>query len=119
MAITGIDSGSYYGDYSTKASEASASALESTLGKVNNQSTEEELMAACKEFEAYFLEQIYKGMEKTIMKADEDESGTAGLYREYFGDMQIQAYAKAATEQGDGIGLAKQLYEQMKRNYGL
>jgi Rod binding domain-containing protein len=38
---------------------------------------------------------------------------------DYFGDMQIQEYSKMAANQGDGIGLANQLYEQMKRNYGL
>lgn len=118
MAITGIDASSYYSDYYSQVSNASASALENTLGKVDSQATEDELMAACKEFEAYFIEQVYKGMEKTIMKA-EDESGSASQYVDYFGDMQIQAYAKAATEQGNGIGLASQLYEQMKRNYGL
>lgn len=118
MAVTGIDTTSYYSDYYAQASNASASALENTLSSVTPQTTEDELMNACKEFEAYFIEQIYKGMEKTIMRAD-DESGTSSQYRDYFGDMQIQEYAKAATEQGDGIGLAKQLYEQMKRNYGL
>ncbi len=119
MAVTGIDTSSYYSDYYSQAANASTVALENTLGKVGTQTTEEELMSACKEFEAYFIEQIFKGMEKTIMKAEDDESNTTSQYKEYFGDMQIQAYAKAATEQGDGIGLASQLYEQMKRNYGL
>lgn len=119
MAITGIDPSSYYSDYYANASQASTDALEKTLGKVNKETTEDELMEACKEFEAYFIEQIYKGMEKTIMKADDDESGTAGRYMDYFGDMQTQEYAKMAANQGNGIGLASQLYEQMKRNYGL
>lgn len=119
MAITGIDASSYYSDYYSQATNASASALENTLGKVDHQTTEAGLMEACKEFEAYFIEQIYKGMEKTIMKAEEEESGTAGQYMNYFGDMQIQEYSKVAAEQGGGIGLASQLYEQMKRNYGL
>ena len=52
------------------------------------------------------------------MKAD-DEDSSASMYTTYFKDMQTQEYAKAATEQGDGIGLANQLYQQMKRNYGL
>lgn len=118
MAITGVDPSSFYNDYYTNASKASADALETTLGKVDKNATEAQLMEACKEFEAYFVEQIYKGMEKTIMKAD-DDSGTAGQYAEMFSDMRVQEYAKAATEQGDGIGLAKQLFEQMKRNYNL
>ena len=36
-----------------------------------------------------------------------------------FGDTLTQEYEKSATEQGDGLGLAQMLYEQMKRNYGL
>lgn len=110
--ISGMDLSTYYGDYYTQATNASTSALSDTLGTVNKESTDEELMDACKEFEAYFIEQIYKGMEKTIMKASDEEN----KYTEAFSDMRVQAYAKAATEQGDGIGLAKQLYESMKRN---
>lgn len=110
--ISGLDISSYYSDYYTNVSNASASALSNTLNQVDKTSTDEELMDACKEFEAYFLEQIYKDMEKTIMKADEEEND----YLSVFKDTQIQEYAKAATEQGDGIGLAKQLFESMKRN---
>ena len=110
--ISGLDISSYYSDYYTNVSNASASALSNTLNQVDKTSTDEELMDACKEFEAYFLEQIYKGMEKTIMKADEEEND----YLSVFKDTQIQEYAKAATEQGDGIGLATQLFESMKRN---
>ena len=118
MAITGVDPSSYYSDYYSDVSNASKDALEKTLTGVDGNTTEEELMKACKEFEAYFVEQIFKGMEKTIVKADDSDSNVS-MYKEYFGEMQTQEYAKAATEQGDGIGLANQLYQQMKRNYGL
>lgn len=97
---------------------ASSNALEHTLNRVGKETTNEELMDACKEFEAYFMEQLYKGMEKTIIKADEKEDVTS-QYKNFFGDMQIQEYSKIAVNQGEGIGLAAQLYEQMKRNYGL
>lgn len=115
MSVTGINTSDYY----MNASKASANALENTLYKVDKNATEEQLLSACKEFEAYFIEQIYKGMEKTIMKADDDESSSTSQYMDYFGDMQIQAYAKEAANQGEGIGLANQLFEQMKRNYGI
>lgn len=119
MSVMGIDTSNYYSDYYSKASDASSKALEGSLGNIGEQVTNEELMDACKEFETYFLEQVYKGMEKTIMKAEDDESSTTSQYMDYFGDMQTQAYAQAAANQGNGIGLATQLYEQMKRNYGL
>lgn len=118
MAITGIGTSNYFYDYS-QISNASDSAMEHALDKIGEETSRAELMEACKEFEAYFIEQIYKGMEKTIMKAEDEESSTAGQYKEFFGDMQVQEYAKIATEQNGGIGLANQLYEQMKRNYGL
>lgn len=86
--------------------------LESNLKKTL--ATDDEMMQACKEFESYMLEQIYKNMDKTILRSKEDKNE----YEEYFGDLRTQEFAKLATEQG-GIGLAQQLYEAMKRNNGI
>ena len=49
----------------------------------------------------------------------ENEESSSSDYMEYFGDTLVQEYAKSATNQGDGFGIANMLYEQMKRNYGL
>ena len=99
-------------------SDYSAIVNQATTGLENNLkkplATDDEMMEACKEFEAYMLEQIYKGMEKTIIRADEEEND----YEQYFGDLRTQEFAKMATDQG-GIGLAQQLYEAMKRNSGI
>lgn len=81
-----------------------------------SKSTDDELMDACKEFEAYFVEQAFKAMQKMV---PENEKGSSSDYMEYFGDTLVQEYAKSATNQGDGFGIANMLYEQMKRNYGL
>ena len=70
-----------------------------------------EMLEACKEFEIYMIEQVYKSMEKTIIRADEEKND----YEEMFGDLRIQQYARKVSDQG-GIGLAKQLYESMKNN---
>lgn len=82
-----------------------------------SKATEEELMEACKSFESYFIEQAFKGMEKMIPESDDDSTGTS--YYDMFKDTLYQEYADKATERGDGIGIAKMLYEQMKRNYNL
>ena len=75
-------------------------------------STDEELMDACREFEAYFVEQLMKQMQKTVMKSElTEESETES----YFKDMLYQEYASEAS-QGEGIGIAKMMYEQLKRN---
>ncbi|MCR5667032.1 MAG: rod-binding protein [Eubacterium sp.] len=107
--------------YSGQATDASSStsSLESDLTSTNYaNSTAEELMDVCKQFEAYFLEQIFKGMEATIPESESTSSSMSSL-TDYYKDMTIQEVASDATEQGDGIGLAKMLYEQMKRNYGI
>jgi flagellar protein FlgJ len=83
--------------------------MEMTLN--NTSATDDELMAACKNFESYLLEQVFKGMEKTVPKSEEDENP----YLSQFGDMLYEEYAEKATE-NEGVGLAQMLYESMKRN---
>ncbi len=101
-------------DYSNIIAQTQTNGLENSLENISGaKATDDEMMNACKEFEAYMIEQIYKSMEKTIIKADEEENE----YETYFGDMRIQEYAKSVVDQG-GIGLAQQLYEAMKRNSG-
>ncbi len=83
--------------------------LKNRLSKVESED-DEKMMQACKEFESYMLEQVYKQMEKTVMKEEESSNS----YTAMFSDMRIQQYAKSAMDQG-GVGLAQQLYESMKR----
>ena len=97
---------------------SSAEKLEESLKTDYSQATSNELMDVCKEFEQYFVEQIFKQMRKTIPESESSSSYTSTM-KEYYEDSLYQEYAKAITEQGDGMGLAKTLYEQMKRNYNI
>ncbi len=108
FSISGINGS----DYSSVINQTQNKDLENSLNNIGKTSaTDDEMMEACKEFETYMIEQIYKNMEKTIMKAEEEENE----YEAYFGDMRVQQYAKSVMEQG-GFGLANQLYEAMSRN---
>lgn len=94
--------------------------LNKTLeSKDYTKATDDELLDACKEFEAYFMEMIFKEMQKTVdcFKSEESSSSTDGLV-DYFKDTAIQDLAATSTDI-QGTGLAQMLYEQMKRNYGL
>lgn len=115
MDISGLSS--YYSDIYANASSQSTSKLESELDKDYSQATDDELMDACKQFEAYFLEQVFKEMMKTIPKNEEESSSNSNML-EYFQDEMIQQVAADSTDQ-NSLGLAQMLYEQMKRNYGL
>jgi len=86
-----------------------AESIKAALNK--SDATDEELMEVCKDFEAYLLEQVFKGMEKTVLKDEEEEND----YLMHFSDKLYEEYAKEATK-GQGIGLAQMLYEAMKRN---
>jgi peptidoglycan hydrolase FlgJ len=83
-------------------------ALENSLKKKDV--TDEELMKACKSFETYFLEQVFKGMEKTVPREEEKSP-----YLEQFGDKLYEEYAQKATD-NRSLGLAQMLYDSMKRN---
>lgn len=108
---------STYNDIYASASNATASKLEGQLKNDYANATDDELMDACKQFEAYFLEQVFKGMEKTIVK-NEDESSSNSSMLDYFKDEMLREVAADSTEQ-NSLGLAQMLYEQMKRNYGV
>ncbi len=85
--------------------------LENSLAKDSKAATDEELMESCKSFETYLVEQVIKQVKNTIAKSEEDENE----YMSYFGDMLYESYAKDITESGK-LGIAKQLYEAMKRD---
>ena len=114
MDISGLTSS--YNDIYTSASNQSASKLEEQLGKDYSKVNDDELMDACKQFEAYFLEQMFKEMIKTIPKSEESDSNSNMV--DFFTDQMVQNIATESTEQ-NSLGLAQMLYEQMKRNYGL
>ncbi len=109
---------SMYGNAYATAANQSASQLQNKLsGADYSKATEDELLSACKQFEAYFVEQLYKGMLKTIPES-EGVSNYTNSVMDYYKDQMIQSVAEQTTEQS-GLGLAQMLYEQMKRNYGL
>ncbi len=86
-----------------------------TTTKDYSKATDEELMSACKQFEAYFLEQVFKEMEKTIPKEDNEETSSM---TDYFKEERLKDLAAQSTEQ-NSLGLAQSLYNQMKRNYSI
>ncbi len=99
------------------AAGSKANALQDRLGSNLSNASEEELMSVCKEFEAYFVEQVMKEVEKTIPKDEEEDASMAQL-TDYFKEEMIQNLSQQICEQQE-LGLAQQMYEQMKRNYNL
>lgn len=105
-----------YADTLTGNASQSANSISSLQNKDLTNATEDELMEVCKEFEAYFLEQVFKEMEKTTTIFGEEDKGSSSQLVDYFKDSTIAEIAGESTDQ-NSLGLAQMLYEQMKRNY--
>ena len=116
MDISGLSN--VYTEYLNQQTDnISTKKMQDTVSKDYSKASDEELLDVCKQFEAYFMEQVFKQMEKTIIK-DEASSGSSTALVDYFKDSALQELTKTSTET-QGLGIAQMLYEQMKRNYGL
>ena len=112
--ITGM-----YSDMYSTAANQSASSLQNKLTDADySKASDTELMDACKQVEAYFIEQMYKGMMKTIPQSEETSNYTSSMM-DFYKDQMIQSVAEETSDQNGGFGLAQMLYEQMKRNFGV
>lgn len=108
----GLSSELLYTQMQNRKNDTKAVGLQNKLSGMNSETaTDEEMMEVCKEFEAYLVEQVLNQVKDAMTDSEEEE----GDYLNYFGDMMYQEYAKQIAENGE-LGLAKQLYESMKRN---
>lgn len=118
---------SAYTNYMTDGNRVAAETLQKNLQNVqktrNSNGTEktkedDALFDACKQFEAYLWEQVYKEMQKTVDIFSDDEDGYASNMVNYFKDSVIQEISNQTATQGSN-SLAQMLYEQAKINYGM
>ena len=115
MDISSTSLNEYYAQFA--ASQKSSNLSSKLSGTDASKASDDELMAVCKEFESYLLEQVYKNMLKTT-KLDDDDEDPNGKLVDFFKDQTIQEISKMSTEQ-NSIGLAQMLYDQMKINMGI
>ncbi len=109
-------------DYARELSENALSKMKAQelTYKDLSKADDKELMDACKKFEEYFTEQIFKTALKSTTALSGDKNGSLYMdtMKDYFQDEYSKAIATSASESGQ-IGLAKELFEQMKRSQGV
>lgn len=88
--------------------------LRQTAENASNKENDQALLKACQDFEAIFTHILLKSMRSTIPESELVEKSTA---REIFEDMYDQEMAESLSKGSNGLGIAKLLYNQMKRNY--
>lgn len=94
---------------------ASAGAVNNKIGNINENSSEEEMKQAIKDFESYFVEQILKNVRESLK--DDEDSSNAQL-TDFFMEQVGQKIADQMVDQ-TGERLTQTLYEQMCRNYNI
>ena len=104
-----------FNDYLTKTNTESSSKISQMSEDSLKGASDEKLMEACKEFETYFIEQIFKQAKEAFAPEEESTDGSTQTLKDYYQDSLISEYAKMASGQQEN-GLAQMLYEQMKRN---
>ena len=128
--LSGLNS--LYTDSTTYSSKTSS--LENTLNNSDLSTADsDKLMSVCKDFEEYFVEQMVKSMVKMAsvdgssdaddysslfgLSSDSDDSYLSSM-SSYYGSQMVTKLTESLCDDtnGNGIGLAKTLYEQMKRN---
>lgn len=97
--------------------KAASSDITNKLKKDMSNADDKELMDVCKEFEAYFIEQVFKNMKKSMVPQSASQSGADATLKDFYEDKLMSEYAAGAAKQSEN-GLAQMLYEQMKRNRG-
>jgi len=98
---------------------AATEALKKKLESTDDKTSDDELWSACKGFESYFLEQIFKEMQKSVdaLKPENSDNSTSTLV-DYFKDQTLQEVCTTSVDKQSN-GFAQMLYENLKRNYNV
>jgi Rod binding domain-containing protein len=117
--VSGL-SASAISEYAMQESKnASSIALQKKLENTTSKTSDNELWQACKGFEAYFMEQIYKEMQKSVdaLKSEDQDKSTSTLV-DYFKNQTLQDICADSVDTQSN-GFAQMLYENLKRNYDI
>ena len=96
-------------------SAASADSVSGSISGINENSSEEEMKQAIKDFESYFVEQILKNVRESLK--DDDDSSNAQLTEFFMGQVGEQLADQIVDQVGNRM--TQTLYEQMCRNYNI
>ena len=115
MAITLDPTMAAYANTGSVYNNAQIQAANRLSSQIESASNDEDTLQACKDFEAYMLEQIFKRMSESakLLSDSEEEDATSHQYVEMFEDNYYQEIAKSMMSSGKGLGIAEQLYQNI------
>lgn len=91
--------------------------LSKNINKISNanlacKDSDADMKKACKEFEAFFMGMIFRQMRESMI----DDSSLFGNGTEQNMFWDLFSFEAGKHTAGDGIGISKMLYQQLKRN---
>ena len=89
-----------------------------SINSISSDSSEDELMQVCKDFESYFVEEVLKEIKESLTSEDDEEDSSTSTLKDYYMDNVIELVADQVVDEV-GTNFTQQLYEQMKRNYNI
>lgn len=114
MDVSSLGNANLTDYYSSLVSGSPSSSLDAAVNSDYSKASDDELMDACKQFESYFVEQMFKEMQNSVDKSRDIAGDSSSM--QYYEEMLTSEYANMASEQG-GIGIAQMMYEQMQATY--
>ena len=112
MAVSSIGD-TYFTHYSREANDAVSQKMTS---QIQDAETDEEKLDACKQFESYLVQQMFKSMEESAKVFSDDDEDNSNDYVNMFQDNYLSAIADQMVNSGQGLGIADKLYESMVNN---
>ena len=112
MTVSSIGD-TYFTNYSTEANDAVSQKMTS---QIQDAETDEEMLDACKQFESYLVQQMFKSMEESAKVFSDDDEDNSNDYVNMFQDNYLSAIADQMVNSGQGLGIADKLYESMVNN---
>lgn len=116
MSIDGISS--LVGTSKNTVASNNVSSLQGSLKNISSESSDEELLQVCKDFESYFVEEILKEVKEAMIEEDKEEDSSLSTLTDYHMDGVIELVADELVDEV-GTNFTQQLFEQMKRNYNI
>ena len=89
MAVSSIGD-TYFTNYSIEANDAVSQKMTS---QIQDAETDEEMLDACKQFESYLVQQMFKSMEESAKVFSDDDEDNSNDYVNMFQDNYLSAIA--------------------------
>ncbi|QUI21442.1 rod-binding protein [Vallitalea pronyensis] len=109
MDISGINPNIYQQLNISKQDKVTTTSFEDALKKAEEEQDDKALREACREFEEYFVNQMFSEMRKTVHGGSLIPKSQG---EKIFEDMLYEEYSKEIAKE-QGIGIAQMMFEQL------